>query len=68
MPGVSLNATQILRREDFQLHIPSPGKKGSDLAHPDPSVAPNLNKQLSELNNNESVFFNWSQSPTSPLY
>ena len=45
MPGVSLNATQILRREDFQLHILSPGKIRSDLVHPDPSVAPNLNKQ-----------------------
>ena len=46
MLGVSLNATQILRREDFQLHIPSPGMIRSDLAHPDPSVAPNLRKQL----------------------
>ena len=45
MQGVSLNATQILQREDFQLHIPSQGKIRSDLVHPDPSVVPNLHNQ-----------------------
>ena len=49
MPGVSLNATQILRREDFQLHIPSPGMIRSDLDHQDPLVAPNLKKKLSKF-------------------
>ena len=57
MPGVSLNATQILRREDFQLHILSPGKIRSDLAHQDPSVAPNLKKRLSEFNNITNICF-----------
>ena len=42
MQGVSLNATQILQREDFQLHIPSPGKIRSDLGQLDPSAVPNL--------------------------
>ena len=57
MPGVSLNATQILRREDFQLHILSPGKIRSDLGHQDPSVTPNLNKRLSGFNNIPSMFY-----------
>ena len=49
MPGVSLNATQIQRREDFQLHIPFPGMIRSDLDHQDPLVAPNLKKKLSKF-------------------
>ena len=42
MQGVSLNATQILQREDSPLHIPSQGRTRSDLVQQGPSAAPSL--------------------------
>ena len=63
MQGVSLNATQILQREDFQLHIPSPGKIRSDLGQLDPSAVPNLKDQQNQTLSNKQVVW-WAARPS----